>query len=80
MVGQRHVTRHRHVAPANQPGIRDGMIQRAKRSSGDPRRAVAGEACGAVDTLVSMASARLITGRMVVSRRASIDLLTSGGR
>ena len=26
MVGQRHVARHRHVAPADQPRIRDGVV------------------------------------------------------
>ena len=26
VVGQRHVARHRHVAPADQPRIRDGMV------------------------------------------------------
>jgi hypothetical protein len=25
MVGQRHLTRHRHVAPADQPRIREGV-------------------------------------------------------
>jgi hypothetical protein len=50
MVGQRHLTRHRHVAPADQADIRDGMVRRAKRAGRDPRRAVAGAASDAVDT------------------------------
>jgi hypothetical protein len=50
IVGQRHFTRHRHVAPADQPRIRDGVVGRAKRAGRDPRRAVAGEARDAVDT------------------------------
>jgi hypothetical protein len=50
MVGQRHVTRHRHVAPADQPRIRDGMVGRATRAGRDQRRPVAGEAGDAVDT------------------------------
>jgi hypothetical protein len=44
MVGQRHIIRHRHVAPADQPRIRDGVVGRATRARRDPRRAVAGEA------------------------------------
>jgi hypothetical protein len=50
MVGQRHVTRHRHVAPADQPCSRDRLMARAKRAGRDQRRAVAGEASDAVDT------------------------------
>jgi hypothetical protein len=50
VVGQRHVARHRHVAPANQPRIRDGVVGRATRAGRDPRRAVAGEASDAMDT------------------------------
>ena len=34
----------RHVAPADQPHIRDGMVGRATRAGHDQRRAVAGEA------------------------------------
>jgi hypothetical protein len=44
MVGQRHVTRHRHVAPTDEPHIRDGVVGRATRAGRDQRRAVAGEA------------------------------------
>ena len=33
MVGQRYVTHHRHVAAADQPRIRDGMVGRATRGS-----------------------------------------------
>src|SRR4029453_7886157 len=79
IVGQRHFARHRHVAPADQPRIRDGLVGRAKRAGRDQRRAVAGEARDAVDTRLSMASARVIAGKMVVSRRASIDLPAPGG-
>jgi hypothetical protein len=50
MVRSRHVARHRHVAPADQPRIRDGMMGRATRAGRDPRRAVAGEAGDTVDT------------------------------
>ena len=44
MVGQRLLARHRHVAPANQPRIRDGVVGRATWAGRDYRRAVAGEA------------------------------------
>jgi hypothetical protein len=50
MVGQRHVARHRDVAAADQPRIRDGVVGRATRAGRDPRRAGAGEAGNAVDT------------------------------
>jgi hypothetical protein len=50
IVGQRHVTRHRHVAPADQPRIRDGVVGRATRAGRDQRRPGAGEAGDAVDT------------------------------
>jgi hypothetical protein len=52
MVGQRHVTRQRHVAPADQPRIRDGVVGRATRAGRDDRRAgEAGDAraAGGVD-------------------------------
>jgi hypothetical protein len=49
MVGQRHVTRHRHVAPADPPRSRERVVGRATRAGRDPRRAVAGEARHAVD-------------------------------
>jgi hypothetical protein len=42
--------RHRHVAPADQSRIRDGVVGRATRAGRDQRRAVAGAAGDAVDT------------------------------
>ena len=48
MVGQRHLSRHRHVAAAEQPRIREGMVGRAIREGRDHRRAGAGEAGDAV--------------------------------
>jgi hypothetical protein len=44
IVGQRHFARHRHVAAADQPRIRDGMMGRATRAGRDQRHTVAGEA------------------------------------
>jgi hypothetical protein len=32
VVGQRHLARPRHVAPADQPGVRDGMVGGAERA------------------------------------------------
>jgi hypothetical protein len=49
VVGQRHVAWYRHVAPADQPRIRDGVMGHAKRVGRDQRGAVAGEAGDAVD-------------------------------
>jgi len=57
MVGQRHVTRHRHVAPADQSRIRDGTVGRAT-----PWMSV-----------VLSASGKGISSRIVVRGRASID-------
>jgi hypothetical protein len=37
---QRHLARHRHVAPADQPDIRDGEMGGPKGTGGDSRRAV----------------------------------------
>jgi hypothetical protein len=44
MVRQRHVTRHRHVAPTDQPHIREGLVGRSTRAARDSRRTGAGEA------------------------------------
>jgi hypothetical protein len=45
----RHLARHGHVAPADQPDIRDRVLGRAERPGGDQRRPVAGEAGDAMD-------------------------------
>jgi hypothetical protein len=79
IVGQRHFARHRHVAPADQPRIREGVVGRAKG------RVVTHAVWSPVRPatrwirVVSIASARVIAGRMVVSRRASIDVPAPGG-
>jgi hypothetical protein len=49
VVGQRHLAWHRHVSPADQPGIRDSMMGGAKRASRHQRGAVAGEAGDTMD-------------------------------
>jgi hypothetical protein len=70
-----HACPHSGTCPADQPRIRNGVMGSAKRAGRDQRRAVAGEAGHTLwIRVVSMASARVITGRMVVGHRASIDL------
>jgi hypothetical protein len=49
IVGQRHFTRHRHVAPADPPCIRDGVVGRAKRAGRDQRGAIPREAGDTMD-------------------------------
>jgi hypothetical protein len=49
IMGQRHFTRHRHMAPTDQPRIRDGVMGGAAWAGRDPRRAVTSEAGDAVD-------------------------------
>jgi hypothetical protein len=49
IMGQRPLARHRHVAPADQPCVRDGVVRSATRAGGDQGGAVAGEAGDAVD-------------------------------
>jgi hypothetical protein len=50
MVGQRHLARHGHMAPADQPDVRGGVLGGAEGASRDPRRAGAGATGDAVDT------------------------------
>jgi hypothetical protein len=78
IVGQRDLAGHRDVAAADQPRIREGMVGRATRADRDPRRTGPGAATRG-RRVVAIASARVITGRMVVSRRASIDVPAPGG-
>ena len=49
VMGQRHFARHGHLAPTDQPCIRDGVVRSATRTGRDQRRAVADEAGDAVD-------------------------------
>jgi hypothetical protein len=49
MVGQCHFASHGHVASADQPHIRDGVMGGAKGARGDQGGAGAGEASDAVD-------------------------------
>jgi hypothetical protein len=49
VVRQRHVARHRHVAPADQPRIRDSVMAGAKGVRRDERGAVAREASDATE-------------------------------
>jgi hypothetical protein len=68
MVGQRHVARHRHMAPADQPRIRDGIVGRAKQGVVTHAVRLPGRPATLWIRIVSMASARVIAGRMVVNR------------
>jgi hypothetical protein len=49
VVGERHLARHRHVAPADQPHIREGVGGGATRLRRDARRVVTREARDARD-------------------------------
>jgi hypothetical protein len=49
VVREGHLARPRHVAPADPPRIRDGLVGRATRARRDQRRTVAGEAGDAVE-------------------------------
>jgi hypothetical protein len=71
--------RQRHLAATDQPHIRDGVMGGAKRPGDDHRRALPGEAATLWMRVVSSASASVIAGRIVVSRRANIDFPGPGG-
>jgi hypothetical protein len=49
IVGQRHLTRHRHLVPADQPRIRNGMMGGATRARRHQRGAGTGETDDAAD-------------------------------
>jgi hypothetical protein len=80
VVRERHLARPRPVAPADQAHIGDHLRR--------PRHGRAGTNAGPSPVrpsmrwmhVVSMASARVMAGRIVVSRRASIDLPAPRGR
>ena len=59
--------RHGHLAPADHPRMRKGMVG----APGHERRAPAGEARGALDAGGVEGAAKVRSGRMAVSRRAS---------
>jgi hypothetical protein len=78
-VRQRHVARQRHLAPPIRPtseivwcGVRNGrvVINAVRRPVRPATRWM---------RVVSIASARVIAGKIVVSRRASLDLPAPGG-
>ena len=79
VVRQRHLARHRHLAPPISPtsemvwwGARNGrVVTNAVRSPVSPATRWI--------RVVSRASARVMAGRIVVSRRASIDWPAPGG-
>jgi hypothetical protein len=61
-----------HWPAADQPHIRDGVMEGATRPRHDLRGAVTGAAGNAVDAGVSRVSARAMAGTMMVSRRAVV--------
>jgi hypothetical protein len=79
MVGPRHLARHGHLAPTDQPPIGNRMVGGAKGPGGDDGGAPPGAAGDAMVRVVSMASARVVSGRIVVRRRARIDVPAPGG-
>src|SRR6266850_7054697 len=78
MVRQRHLPRRRHLATADQADSGTGVLGGAKRVGRNAVRAPVSPATRWM-RVVSMASASVMAGRMVVSRRASIDLPAPGG-
>jgi hypothetical protein len=78
-VRQRHLARQRDWAAADQPHIRDGLMRGAKWPAGDQGRAPIGQAGDVRERVVSRASATRIAGKMVVRRRASLDVPAPGG-
>src|SRR5262245_27793081 len=79
VVGQRHLARQRHLAAADEPHIRDGVV--GARHGRVVTHAVRSPVRPATRWMrvVSMASARVIAGRMVLRRRASIDVPAPAG-
>jgi hypothetical protein len=67
------------MAAADQPHFRDGVVRRTTRACHDQGHAGAGEADDAVDARGLEGLWGGIAGRMVVRRRASIDLPAPGG-
>jgi hypothetical protein len=78
MGGQRHVARHRPMPAPNQPHIRDSLMRaRDGRVVANVVRAPVRPATRWT-LVVSMVSATLISGKVVVRRRASLDVLAPG--
>jgi hypothetical protein len=74
-----HFARHREVPAADQPHSGDRLVRGAKPAGRDHRRTLARQAGDAVEARGRKAAARVIAGKRVVSRRASIDFPTPGG-
>jgi hypothetical protein len=79
MVGPRHLARRGHLAATDQPHSGHDLVGGAERPGGEDGGAPPGAAGDARDAGVSRASARVISGRIVVRRRASIDFPAPGG-
>jgi hypothetical protein len=68
MVGQRHLARHGHLAPADQPPSGHGLVGSAERPGKDDDGAPPGKAGDAREAAMPMASARVRSWRVVVRR------------
>jgi hypothetical protein len=77
-MGPRHLARRGDEPAADQPHIRDRLMRGAKRARGDDRRVGAGEAGDAMDARGVDSSSSVRSGRMVASRRTSMDLPAPG--
>jgi hypothetical protein len=80
MVGQGHLPRLRHVAAADQPRIRDGVM-RGTRHGRVVTNAVRSPVRPATRWMwvISIGSAKVMAGRRVVRQRANIDVPAPGG-
>jgi hypothetical protein len=76
VVRQRHVARQRHLAPADQPDIRDGVMRGTTRMGRDQGGAVAGAAGDAVEVRGLDGLGQVMLGRIMATRRANMDLHT----
>jgi hypothetical protein len=78
VVGPRHLTPRGHLAPTDQPHIGNSLVGGATRPGGDERAAPPGRPATRGRRVVSRASTRVISGRVVVMRRASLDVPALG--
>jgi hypothetical protein len=78
-MGERHVARHRHVAATDEANVGDGVVRRPEGTTVATAARAPMRPATRWMHVVSRASVRLTAGRMVVSRRASIDLPAPGG-
>ena len=78
-MGERHVARRRHVAATDEADVGDGVVRRPEGTTVATAARAPMRPATRWMHVVSRASARVIAGKMVVSRRASLDVPTPGG-